>query len=73
MLHSKFQRNRSTGSGEEILYKVFTINHTMHERGGHHDHITQMLQTNTPTHRGSTQNMALTGQLVSVKMFEHRE
>ena len=42
MLHTKFRGNRSIGSGEEDLLRVFTI----YGRGGHLGHVTQMLQTN---------------------------
>ena len=36
MLHFKFHCNRSTGSGEEDFWMVFT----KYERGGHLDHVT---------------------------------
>ena len=35
MLHTKFRGNRSTGSGEEDFYRVFTI----YGRGGHLGHV----------------------------------
>ena len=38
MLHTKFRENRPAGSGEEDFGRVFTI----HGRGGHLCHVTQM-------------------------------
>ena len=38
MLHTKFRRNRSTGSGEDFL-RVFTI----YGHGGHLDHVTSIM------------------------------
>ena len=58
MLHTKFRGNRSIGSGEDFL-RVFTI----YGRAGHLGHV-------IPTHRGSTQKLALIGQAVS-EMVEH--
>ena len=42
MLHTKVRENRSTGSGEEDLFKVFTI----YGRGGHPGHVTWTIYTN---------------------------
>ena len=42
MLHTKFRGNRSTSSGEEDFWRVFTI----YGCGGHLGHVTQMLRTN---------------------------
>ena len=36
MLHAKFLRNRSTGSGEEDFLRVYTI----YGHGGHLGHVT---------------------------------
>ena len=41
MLHIKFRGNRSTGSGEEDFWMIFTI----YGRGGHLGHVTQMPRT----------------------------
>ena len=41
MLHAKFQDHRTSGSGEEVFFKVFTI----YGRGGHPGHVTQMPRT----------------------------
>ena len=59
---------RSTGSGEEEFWRVFTI----YGRVGHLGHVTHMPRTNfrSPTHGDSTQNLALIGQAVTEKMFE---
>ena len=42
MLHIKFQGHRSTGSGEEDFFKVFTI----YGHGGHVGHVTQLICIN---------------------------
>ena len=42
MLHTKFRGNRSSGSGEEDFWRVFTI----YGRGGHLGHVTKMPRTN---------------------------
>ena len=39
MLYTKFQGHRSTGSGEEDFFKVFTI----YAHGGHAGHVTQLI------------------------------
>ena len=39
MLHTKFQGHRSSGSGEEDFFKVFTI----YGHGGHVGHVTQII------------------------------
>ena len=36
MLHAKFQDHRSSGSGEEVFFKVFAI----YGDGGHLGHLT---------------------------------
>ena len=36
MLHAKFQDHRTSGSGEEFFFKVFTI----YGHGGHLGHVT---------------------------------
>ena len=41
MLHTKFRGYRSTGSGDEVFLRVFTI----YGCGGHLGHVTQMLRT----------------------------
>ena len=38
MLHTKFQGNQPSGSGEEDFFKVFTI----YGHGGHLGHVTWM-------------------------------
>ena len=38
MLHTKFSRNRSTGSGEEDFWSVFTI----YGRGSHFGNVTSI-------------------------------
>ena len=52
----------------EKFLRVFAID----GRGGHLGHVTKIPGINfvPPTHRGSTQNRALIGQVVSEKMFE---
>ena len=42
MLHAKFQDNRTSGSGEEDLFKVFTI----YGHGGHLGHVTWTIYIN---------------------------
>ena len=42
MLHAKFQDHRTSGSGEEVFLKVFTI----YGRGGHLGHVTLTIYTN---------------------------
>ena len=42
MRHTKFRRNRSTGSGGEYLYRVFTI----YGRGGHLGHVASIILIN---------------------------
>ena len=42
MPHTKFRKNRSTGSGEEDFLKVFTI----YGHGGHLGHVTWTIYTN---------------------------
>ena len=51
MLHTKFRGNRSTGSGEENVRRVFTI----YGRGGHLGNLIKV-RKQTFVHRGSTQN-----------------
>ena len=41
MLHTKFRRNQPTGSGEEDLWRVFTI----YRRGGHLGHVTSIMSS----------------------------
>ena len=42
MLHTKFRGNRSAGSGEEDLYRVFT----KYGHDGHLGHVTSILSSN---------------------------
>ena len=42
MLHAKFQDHRTSGSGEEYLFKVFTI----YGGGGHFGHVTLTIYIN---------------------------
>ena len=42
MLRIKFQGHRSTGSGQEDFFKVFTI----YGHGGHVGHVTQLICIN---------------------------
>ena len=42
MLHAKFQDHRTSGSGEEDLFKVFTI----YGHGGHLGHVTRTIYIN---------------------------
>ena len=42
MLHTKFRGNGPAGSGEEDLFKVFTI----YGHGGHLGHVTLTIYTN---------------------------
>ena len=42
MIHAKFQDHRTSGSGEEDFFKVFTI----YGRGGHLGHVTLNIYTN---------------------------
>ena len=42
MLHAKFQDHRTSGSGEEDFFKVFTI----YGHGGHLGHVTWTIYTN---------------------------
>ena len=39
MLHTKFQGHRSSSSGEEDFFKIFTI----YGHGGHVGHVTQTI------------------------------
>ena len=52
MLHTKFRGNRSTVPEKKIFKGFFTI----HWRGGHLGHVTQIPRTNfvPPTQGGST-------------------
>ena len=71
MLHTKFGENWPAGSGEEDFRRVFTI----YGRGGHLGHVTQMLRTNfrSPYPRKFHLNLALIGQAILEKIFEHCE
>ena len=72
MLHTKFPGSWSTGSGEDFC-RVFTI----------YGHIWAWRPSSTcdpdaanklsppPTQGGTTKNLALIGQAVSERMFEH--
>ena len=42
MLHAKFQDHRTSGSGEERFFKVFTI----YGHGGHLGHVTWTIYPN---------------------------
>ena len=42
MLHTKFQGQRSIGSGDEEFFKVFTI----YGHGSHVGHVTQLIYVN---------------------------
>ena len=42
MLHAKFQNHRTSGSGEEGFFKVFTI----YGHGGYHGHVTWTIYIN---------------------------
>ena len=42
MLHAKFQDHRTSGSGEEYFFKVFTI----YGHGGHLGHVTWTIYIN---------------------------
>ena len=42
MLHAKFQDHRTSGSGEEDFFKVFTI----YGHGGHLGHVTWTININ---------------------------
>ena len=55
MLHTKFRENQPAGSGEDFL-RGFTI----HGRGGHLGHVTQMPRTNfrSPYPRRLHRNLA---------------
>ena len=53
MLHATFQDHRSSGSGEEDFFKVFTI----YGHGGHLGHVTWTIYKKTfvpPSQGGST-------------------
>ena len=52
MLHVKFQDNRTSGSGEEDFFNVYTI----YGHGGHLGHVTWTIYINfcSPSQRGST-------------------
>ena len=66
MLHTKFRANRPTCSFKGCLPYTYIC-------GGYLGHGTQMPREETfvsPTHRGSTQILALIGQAVWEKMFE---
>ena len=45
MLHAKFQDHRTSGSGEEDFFKVFTI----YGRGGHLGHVTWTIYIKFPS------------------------
>ena len=45
MLHTKFQDYRASGSGEEDVFKVFTI----YGHAGHLGHVTWTIYTNFPS------------------------
>ena len=64
MLHTKFCGNQMTGFRKDFL-TVWV----------HYGQVTHMPQTCfcSPTHRGSTQNLASIGQAVYEKMFENVE
>ena len=69
MLHAKFQDHRTSGSGEEDFFKVFTI----YGHGGHLGHVTWTIYTNlrSPFPRRLHKNFALIGLAVlENKMFE---
>ena len=61
MLHSRFQSHRPL-----VLEKIFK---GFLPYGGHLGHVTQIPQTNYPTHRCSTCNLALIGQVVKENMM----
>ena len=42
MIHAKFQDHRTSGSGEEVFLKVFTI----YGHGGHLGHVTLTIYIN---------------------------
>ena len=67
MLHTKFGRDRPTGSGEKD-FRCFTI----YGHGGHLGHVTQMPRANLrpSIYGGSTQNVALIGKVVSKKVLK---
>ena len=46
MLHTKFQGHRSIGSGEQDLFKVFTI----YGHDSHVGHVTQLICVNIYSH-----------------------
>ena len=41
MLHTKIHENRPAGSGEEDIFRVFTI----HRHGGHLGHVTSIMSS----------------------------
>ena len=63
MLHAKFQDHRTSGSGEEDFFKVFTI----YGHGGHLGHVTWTIYINfrSPFPRRFHINLAFIGQVVS--------
>ena len=70
MLHTKFQGHRPFGSREEDFLKVFTI----YGHSSNLGHVTWTIWTvfRSPSHGGSTWNLASIGPMVSEdKMFEN--
>ena len=70
MLHAKFQDHRTSGSGEKIFFKVFTI----HGHGGHLGHVARAIYINfrSPFPRRLHIKFDLIGQAVSEeKTFEN--
>ena len=69
MLHTNFRENRPPG----LEKKIFEVFFTIYGRGRHLGHVTQMPRTNfrSPYPRDSTLNLALIGQAVLEKIFEH--
>ena len=55
MLHTKFQGHRSSDSGEEDLFKVFTI----YGHGSHDGHVTQLICINFHSFSPSSFHMKL--------------
>ena len=53
MLLTKFQGHRSSGSGEEDFFKVFTI----YGHGGHVGHVTQLICINFHSYSPSSFHM----------------
>ena len=64
MLHTKFQGHRSFGSGEEDLFKVFTI----YGHGSHDGHVTQLICINFHSFSLSTFHMKFGFQIVQLFM-----